>query len=119
MISINWKRFFRITWILIVTGIIILSLLPPANMNYQLYGNDKIGHHFAYAILSLNSMLVFQRWPKWLLIFTMIGFGIFLEFGQALIPGREPSIYDALANTSGVMLGIIINLRGKYERLLR
>jgi VanZ family protein len=49
----------------------------------------------------------------------MIGFGIFLEFGQALIPGREPSIYDALANTSGVMLGIIIYIRGKYERLVR
>jgi VanZ family protein len=119
MISINWKLFFRITWILTVIGIIILSLLPPANMNYQLYGNDKIGHHFAYAILSLNSMLVFQRWPKWLLIFTMIGFGIFLEFGQALIPGRQPSIYDALANTSGVILGIVIYTRGKYERLVR
>lgn len=69
MKSMNWKLFFRITWIMTVIGIIILSLLPPANMNYQLYGNDKIGHHFAYAILSLNSMLVFQRWPKWLLIY--------------------------------------------------
>jgi hypothetical protein len=49
----------------------------------------------------------------------MIGFGIFLEFGQALIPGREPSIYDALANTTGVILGIVIYTRGKYERLVR
>ncbi|MFM1853072.1 MAG: hypothetical protein RL164_390 [Bacteroidota bacterium] len=119
MISINWKLFFRITWIMTVIGIIILSLLPPANLNGQLIGNDKIGHHFAYAILSLNSMLVFQRWPKWLLMFTMITFGIFLEFGQGLIPGREPSIYDALANTSGVMVGIIIYSRGKYERLVK
>ncbi len=117
MKSMNWKLFFRITWIMTVIGIIYFSLRTPTN--FQLYNNDKIGHTFAYAILSLNSMLVFQRWPKWLLIFTMIGFGIFLEFGQALIPGRQPSIYDALANTTGVILGIVIYTRGKYERLVR
>ena len=54
----NWKLFFRITWIMTVIGIIILSLLPPANMNYQLYGNDKIGHTFAYAILSLSIYMI-------------------------------------------------------------
>jgi VanZ family protein len=117
--NINWKLFFRITWILTVIGIIILSLLPPANMNFQVYGNDKIGHSFAYAILSLNTLIVFQRWPLWLLIFTMIFFGIFLEFGQGLIPGRQPSFWDALANTTGVILGIVIYTRGKYERLVK
>jgi VanZ family protein len=117
--AMNWKLFFRITWILTVIGIIILSLLPPANMNFQVYGNDKIGHTFAYAILSLNTLIVFQRWPLWLLIFTMIFFGIFLEFGQGLIPGRQPSLWDALANTTGVILGIVIYTRGKYERLVK
>jgi VanZ family protein len=117
--AMNWKLFFRITWILTVIGIIILSLLPPANMNFQVYGNDKIGHTFAYAILSLNTLIVFQRWPLWLLIFTMIFFGIFLEFGQGLIPGRQPSFWDALANTTGVILGIAIYTRGKYERLVK
>ena len=117
--AMNWKLFFRITWILTVIGIIILSLLPPANMNFQVYGYDKIGHTFAYAILSLNTLIVFQRWPLWLLIFTMIFFGIFLEFGQGLIPGRQPSFWDALANTTGVILGIAIYTRGKYDRLVQ
>ena len=117
--AMNWKLFFQITWILTVIGIIILSLLPPANMNFQVYGNDKIGHTFAYAILSLNTLIVFQRWPLWLLIFTMIFFGIFLEFGQGLIPGRQPSFWDALANTTGVILGIGIYTRGKYEQLVK
>ena len=117
--AMNWKLFFRITWILTVIGIIILSLLPPANMNFQVYGNYKIGHTFAYAILSLNTLIVFQRWPLWLLISTMIFFGIFLEFGQGLIPGRQPSFWDALANTTGVILGIVIYTRGKYERLVK
>lgn len=49
----------------------------------------------------------------------MIFFGIFLEFGQAFIPDREPSVWDALANTTGVILGIVIYMRGKYDRLVK
>jgi VanZ family protein len=119
MKAINWKLFFRITWVLTVLGIVILSLLPPRNMNFQAYENDKIGHCFAYAILSLNTLIVFQRWPRWLLFTIMILFGIFLEFGQGLIPGRQPSILDALANTTGVLIGILIYTRGKYEVLVK
>ena len=115
--NFNWKLFFRITWILTVLGIIYFSWRTPTS--FQVYSNDKISHTFAYAILSLNTLIVFQRWPLWLLILTMIFFGTFLEFGQAFIPGREPSVWDALANTTGVILGIVIYMRGKYERLVK
>ena len=115
--NFNWKLFFRITWILTVLGIIYFSWRTPTS--FQVYSNDKISHIFAYAILSLNTLIVFQRWALWLLIFTMIFFGNFLEFGQAFIPDREPSVWDALANTTGVILGIVIYLRGQYERLVK
>ncbi|MFM8244052.1 MAG: VanZ family protein [Crocinitomicaceae bacterium] len=35
----------------------------------------------------------------------MIAYGILLEFLQGLMPGRVPSILDAIANTTGVVLG--------------
>ena len=34
----------------------------------------------------------------------LVALGIGLEFGQAIIPGRHTSAFDALANTIGVIL---------------
>ncbi len=35
-------------------------------------------------------------------------YGILLEGGQAFIPGRDPSLADALANLSGAVLGVAV-----------
>jgi len=38
-----------------------------------------------------------------------------MEYCQGFVPGREPSWLDALANTTGVMIGFILALI--YRRL--
>ncbi len=77
----------------------------------QLRINDKIGHFIAYSILSLNTYLVFGFNPiKRGLFFlsVLMGMGIILEILQKLIPGRECSFFDIIANSVGIGLGIAL-----------
>jgi VanZ family protein len=70
---------------------------------------DKIGHFIAYGGMAVLTMLNFNsRVPR----MAGIGFGVLLggilEWGQSFVPGREMSIMDEIANTLGLLAGIII-----------
>ncbi|MBM3456112.1 MAG: VanZ family protein [Bacteroidetes bacterium] len=89
----------------VFVGIAVLSLLPPKRL--ELGSSDKLSHFFAYFVL----MLTYGTWraknrSHILIGITLLsGYGILLELLQGFIPGRVPSIFDVIANTSGVILG--------------
>lgn len=100
----------RISAIIVLIAITILSLLPPKS-GIELPSNDKLSHFIAYSVLSLNVCLLFQSWSKMIIaLLCTIGYGILIEFAQGLVPGRDPSFYDILANTIGVLIGFLLNL---------
>ncbi len=88
----------------VVITIGILSLLPPES-GFELK-KDKLGHFLAYATLAANA-LHFSKDRRSLLtiLFSVICYGGLLELLQQVIPGREPSGLDLLANTSGAIIG--------------
>ena len=93
--------------ILVFIGITVLSLLPPKS-GVELGKHDKVNHFIAYAVLSFNYGLVVKKLRKhlWGLPF-LIAYGLFMEFCQGFVPGREQSFLDALANGAGVILGFV------------
>jgi VanZ family protein len=93
-----------VSLVVMVITIGILSLLPPES-GFELK-KDKLGHFLAYASLAANA-LYFSREHRSLItiFFSVICYGGLLELLQQLIPGREPSGLDLLANTSGAILG--------------
>ena len=97
-----------ITLISIIITIGILSLLPPES-GFELK-KDKLGHFLAYAALSANT-LYFNRGKKSfiILLLSVWGYGLLLEMLQSLIPGRETSFFDLLANISGSLIGVIVH----------
>lgn len=99
-------KLIKLFLVLIVIIITYYSLRLPGDES--LPTNDKVGHFLAYAALSFNVILLCKTVKqKWLGIFSAIGYGLLMEFCQGLVPGRDPSFYDMLANSTGVFIGFL------------
>ena len=97
--------------------ILLISVLPANAIPTVSIGHfDKVFHFLEYFFLALllvrglNHSLKGLIGPKHILFILIlgIGYGIVMELVQFLIPGREPSVFDAAANTAGVLSGIML-----------
>ena len=69
---------------------------------------DKLHHFIGFFALSFSCRLAFLHIRLlWLAIGCVLA-GLLIEYAQALIPLRTASLYDALANTAGVALGLSV-----------
>ncbi len=99
----------RISLIVIVLGIAWLSLTPKETITI---GNDKISHFIAYGVLMLNIGLLTYEHKKtfvWGALAAVV-YGGLLEVGQHFVPGRMMSFYDLIANTGGVVCGVLLTI---------
>ncbi len=115
------KKHWVVLTLLILTAITILSLWPADQLHLG-SGRDKIQHFIAYAALMLPVAL---RKPK-----SWIALGTFLVIYSGIIELIQPFVNrygewaDLLANTGGVLFGIIIaaflnfitKVKGKAEK---
>jgi VanZ family protein len=102
------NKLFLVLFIISIIAISLLSLLPPKS-GLELGKSDKLNHFLAYAILSLNFGFISTKIRSYFIgIPFLIAYGLLIEFFQGFVPGRDPSFYDALANSAGVFLGFII-----------
>ncbi len=104
-----WLR--RIRWALRTSfavglfAIGLVSLLPGPQMP-PLGEHDKLMHALAYGLLAANGGLAFGSGGRWLRLgLALFAFGIVLEAVQGLLPGRDGSLADVLANGIGVVCG--------------
>jgi len=102
--SLNIKTLLYASLFCIFTGITLLSLLPPRS-TVSIGEYDKISHLFAYLCLALNSFILIKPKKYFVGAIAIICYGISIELLQAYIPGRFPSFWDGLANSSGVVIG--------------
>lgn len=108
----NWiknnQSLITFSFSVILIGITFLSLLPPRS-TIDLGNNDKLSHFFAYSVLTFNALLIqrFKSFKIWLLLSLTI-YGGLMEFFQGFVPGREVSILDMAANSSGVLIGFAL-----------
>lgn len=107
---------FRFALLLFYVGCIVaLSLLPPQNLpKVQLFrGADKLIHFTMYLIFSVLSCWSLKSeengYAIWLILPVTIGWGILMEYIQLEMgAGRSFSMYDILANSTGVVVGILL-----------
>jgi hypothetical protein len=92
-----------------------VSLIPAPDMG----GSDKVAHFVAYAVLSAwFSLLVERRKSLWLILFGLVGYGLLLEFLQSLTSYRQGDMADAVANSLGVIVGLVFYF-SPLRRILR
>jgi VanZ family protein len=98
-------------WMILVT---IGSLLPATSFPswVDLGGNrDKVAHFVAYFVTSLLFYLAFRTRFKKADIYAILfsfGYGAILELAQLLVPGRDCSFGDLVANLSGVLFFFVL-----------
>jgi VanZ family protein len=104
-----WTVFF-----LGLSVVIVLSVIPAeAFPNLRL--SDIVGHMAAYAVLAVAGGIACRRAQSFFMLAAgLIALGACLEFAQALLPTRDASGSELLANFVGVALGstatIVINV---------
>ena len=69
---------------------------------------DKLHHFIGFFALAFSCRLAFLHIRLlWLAIGCVLA-GLLIEYAQALMPLRTASLYDVLANTAGVALGLSV-----------
>lgn len=97
-------------WMAAIAIVIALSLLPPPAMSVP-PGTDKLEHLLAYAALSGFAVMLFARMrAQALAAAVLVVLGVSLEVAQAtLTQTRAAESADALANTLGVLAGLLVS----------
>ena len=96
-------------WLLAIVSVIVLSLVNLSGLPPVPEGGDKVEHFLAYALLSASAVQLFaSRRACLLMAVLLVALGVGLEFAQgALTTTRMADPRDALANTLGVVAGLL------------
>jgi len=108
----NWTKLRNPGLIFWVYGVLILcgSSIPSASMpKLGILTFDKVIHFTEYSIFGILFLRYYRRKSpsnKWL-VFLLIPllFPLLDESWQRLIPGRDSSIFDAMADWLGIAFG--------------
>jgi VanZ family protein len=94
---------------LLITAVIFLSLWPKPPEPPSFKHSDKLAHLIAYSILTLWFANMYRQKSRHLLLgATFIALGMCLELLQGLTEYRTFSFGDIVANSFGVLLGLIL-----------
>ena len=108
------KRLFQASTLFLAIsttiGIAILSLAKMEGVESSVFNYDKLLHAFAYCTLSFLWLSAINNSRRTILICTIgVIYGIVIEILQMLLTNyRSGDVYDALANTSGVIIGYFL-----------
>lgn len=108
----NPKNRVMLLWLILLSLVIIGELLPGSSPPIRLlsgpHSEDKFIHFGAYAVLAFLPVFGLPlRTAAQCVIATEI-IGLSLEVIQHFLPDRSCDLYDAAANTAGVLTGIAI-----------
>jgi len=109
------KNTFQKLLIFYIIAILAVSTIPGGAIpKFNIWSFDKILHIIEYFILAFLMINVLKK-PTNLSILGIIIFGIvyggFNEIWQGVVAGRHPSIYDAIANGIGMIIGSLISVK--------
>ena len=107
---LRWPWLWLGLWWLAVLAVVVLSLVPPPPMGDLPKHGDKLEHLLAYGVLAAAAVQVWRAGRPLLLAgLGLVLMGVLLEFAQgALTTTRQADPFDALANTLGVGLGLLM-----------
>ena len=104
----------------LIIGVLSLSAVPKLNLELGIKSGDKYLHFIAYFGLSIIWYFALRnriqkRAFNFFVPLALIFYGIILEGLQSGITTyRTGDIYDALANTAGVIVGLVL-----FKRIIK
>lgn len=115
----------RILWLIIgyllVALVVFLSLSSsPVDTGLRFPYEDKLYHALAYFTLMLwFAQIYHDRFKRTLFAVLFIMLGVALEYLQSFDPNRYSEFGDIVANSTGVLLGLLIAMAGARNGLAR
>jgi VanZ family protein len=90
----------------VVGSLLPTDALPPSPFDQF----DKLEHFLGYAALSAYAVLLFaSRRAQVAAAIGLVALGVGLEFAQAVLTeSRRADVFDALADASGVLAGLLL-----------
>lgn len=112
MLPVRHPRWWLVIgWMLIALSILVCLL--PGNKLPNTGANDKVAHSLVYALLMLWFAGIYPRSRYVLIAFGLFLMGVAIEWAQgAMHLGRVSDTRDVIANSGGIILGLIIALLG-------
>jgi len=103
-----WTGSVLVVWAVSVGAVCYYSLIPHLELPVDFWNADKLYHFAAYAWLATLPMVGLRtRKVAVAAALSMLILGMLLEAGQSYLPGRIASFIDALANSLGVLVGLV------------
>ncbi|MCC6349241.1 MAG: VanZ family protein [Candidatus Eisenbacteria bacterium] len=107
-----------------VSLIFVLSAQPNLRPPFHFQNSDKLSHLLEYGVLGVllaRAMRATLRPRSWLLttMLTMalgLGIGAGDEFFQSFVPGRDSTVFDWLADGTGITFAQLAYLAAARER---
>jgi VanZ family protein len=107
----RWPRRWLVLWALMIAMVVVGSLLPTDALPPSPFDQfDKLEHFLGYAALSAYAVLLFaSRRAQVAAAIGLVALGVGLEFAQAVLTeSRRADVFDALADASGVLAGLLL-----------
>jgi|GEM_PF-2350396 len=102
------RRVSLIAWLCGIAVAVALSLAPGDAIG-DLQGSDKLWHGGGYFLLGLPVWALFSgRRQITLVMLALVGLGAALEVLQLFVPRRSFEWADMVANTMGVVVGVLV-----------
>jgi len=99
-----------ISWFWLILIIIFSLITLPKTAGYNIPNLDKLEHLFSYFLLMFLFAQCYKTWRiRIIYAVVFISLGVVLEFLQSFTLTRQFEYADMVANTSGVILGLIFS----------
>jgi hypothetical protein len=103
------RELYRLALGSCLVAIIVLSLVPGEARPHT-GAPGEFEHFMAYMGTGLFIAAHYRSLRARLTLWAVIAaLSFILEFVQKFVPGREPDIFDALASSSGLTLGVVLS----------
>ena len=108
LLPLRYPRWWLVGgWVLIALA--VLASLSPAQNLPDIGASDKLEHLTAYALITLWFSGIYPRSRYILIGVGMFILGAFIEWAQGSMGwGRQADVYDMVANTTGIVAGLIV-----------
>lgn len=106
-IPAGWRR---LALVLVLTGILVLSLIPVPDGLQVFSWQDKLEHATAFVVLGLMAASArLGRTRVW--VIGLLAYGALIEVAQSMVPYRSADPADWAADAIGVALAVLIARR--------
>ncbi|MFA6143999.1 MAG: VanZ family protein [Sulfurimonas sp.] len=107
---------YRISFFITLIAVSTLAFLPNYSALPSIVSiSDLINHGVAFTVLTILYCFSYTHSTQRVL-FSLFSYALFIEFVQAFLPTRCASLEDVIADSVGLLIGMVLSIRIKKLR---